>query len=47
MTENAIKVLREKMHKLITDNAPYSEILKISQRLDLVILRAMKAQLRG
>jgi hypothetical protein len=41
MIENKIDELKDKLYILLLNNAEYSEILKISQELDLFIVQYM------
>lgn len=41
-TENKINELRDKLYSLILENREYSEILKLSQELDILIVQAMR-----
>lgn len=47
MLENKICVLREKLHLLISEEADYEEILKLSQELDEVIVKFTYEKLKG
>jgi Spy/CpxP family protein refolding chaperone len=40
-----IEEARDKMHKLIESNKPYSEIVKASQELDILIVKEMEIRL--
>lgn len=46
-TNDKIETLRERMHKLIAENAPYEKILKASQELDVAIVEHMKGGLNN
>lgn len=45
MKKDDIEQLREKLNKLISNDSNYSEILKISQELDIYVTEFTKTQM--